>query len=510
MKIALAQINPTVADLEGNVRLCLEAARRASADGADLVVLPGMAVTGSPPRDILFDSSFREAAMAALLDLARRCASFPPVLAGSIYPAEAMVLPHPGLWKAALLLERGKIRLASAQRVLRSDDIFLEPRWFLPGAGAAVIETAGRRVGVLLGQDLLMDDGAFEIPGVAQAAAVDLVVCLADDPFRQGILPRRIRQAGRAGLPLVFANLAGANDDVIYDGRSFLLDRQGDCTLQLAGFRQDYQVAALDAPGSALYPEPNREEELYQALVLGVRDFFDKNGLPQAFVGVSGGVDSSLTAILAVDALGPQRVTGVALPSRYTDLRSTECARQLCEAIGARFEVVELETMHRALEAGLGEALVAGVSGENIQARLRMVVLMAYVNGRGGALINTTNKTELALGYGTLYGDSAGAVCPLGDLTKPQVTALARWINACRNVIPAFVLARPPSAELRLGQVDPFDYDRISPEMERLVLNERSNLALQRSEHKRRGMGVILKVSEKAFGPGRIVPITRK
>jgi len=203
-------------------------------------------------------------------------------------------------------------------------------------------------------------------------------------------------------------------------------------------------------------------------------------------------------------------VTAVAIPSRFTDLRSTESARELAESLGVRFEVIELEKMHQAAEQVLGPERNAGTGGENIQARLRMIILMSYVNQQKGFLINTSNKTELTLGYGTLYGDLAGTISPLGDLTKPEVYALARWINSSGVKIPDFVMERKPSAELREGQVDPFDYEKISPEAEALVQNNQSNAAMRTSEHKRWQAGVILKVSEKSFGRGRLMPITRK
>jgi NAD+ synthetase len=203
-------------------------------------------------------------------------------------------------------------------------------------------------------------------------------------------------------------------------------------------------------------------------------------------------------------------VTGIALPARYTDPRSTDCARQLAEALGIHFEIVELEALHRSVEETLGMLLEDETVAENIQARLRMLILMAYANKYGGLLINTSNKTELTVGYGTLYGDLAGALSPLGDLTKPEVYELANHINARQNVIPAYVLRRPPSAELQPGQVDPFDYKTLAPELERLVLNNQSNIAMRQSEHKRRQFGIILKVSEKSFGSGRLIPVAKK
>jgi NAD+ synthetase len=258
-------------------------------------------------------------------------------------------------------------------------------------------------------------------------------------------------------------------------------------------------------------PQPVRPDaELFDALVLGVRDFAAKNGLQRAVVGISGGVDSAVVAVIAAAALGPTAVTGVAIPSRFTDERSTASAEELARALGIAFEIVPLEPLHAAAERSLESVLDGGTTDENVQARLRAMILMSFVNRHGGVLINTSNKTEMALGYTTLYGDMAGSLCPIGDLNKPEVVALARWIAAERSAIPPFILERPPSAELRADQVDPFDYATVAPAMDELVRSNRSNSALRRSEHKRWQAGVVLKVSEKAFGSGRLIPIARK
>ncbi|MBM3151636.1 MAG: NAD(+) synthase, partial [Chloroflexi bacterium] len=249
--------------------------------------------------------------------------------------------------------------------------------------------------------------------------------------------------------------------------------------------------------------------EVYSALVLGLGDLARKNNIRRGVLGISGGIDSAVTAVLAAESLGAGNVTGIAIPSRFTDRRSTENARLLAARLGIHFEVVEMEEIHRSTLATL-PAMAEGLPAENIQARIRMMILMAFVNLHGGMLVNTSNKTELALGYSTLYGDMAGTISPLGDLTKLQVYDLARFINRIKEVIPSFCLERPPSAELRPGQIDPFDYDILAPQVESLVQGNLSNDALKRSEHKRQQMGIILKVSGKAFGSGRMMPVTRR
>ncbi len=510
MKIVLAQVNTTVGDLSGNVERCLAAATSATAWRPDLIVLPEMAVPGYPPRDILYDESFVQAVGDATRDLAAQTAALPPILVGSLAESGQPTPGHPGLYNAAWLLEHGKSRLAAAKRLLPAYDVFHEPRWFVPGPPLPPLEIGGHKIGVLVCEDLWDEGYSLHPAADLLSAGAECIICLSASPYRREILSQRLYHARRAKAPLVYVNLVGATDELIFDGRSFAINSDGNLLSQLGGFEEDLLVVDLAAAPGVSTPVPAPvEAEIYHALTLGIRDFARKNGLKHAFIGFSGGVDSSLVAALAADALGPASVTGIAIPSRYTDSRSTGSARELAKALGIRFEVVELEKMHIAAEETLSGLLETGNTAENIQARLRALVLMSYVNRGGGFLLNTSNKTELSLGYSTLYGDMAGTLAPLGDLTKPEVYALAHWRNVRSRVFPDFVLTRPPSAELRPGQVDPFDYDIVSPEMEDLVRHNRSDGFLRRSEHKRWQMGVILKVSEKAFGTGRLIPITR-
>ena len=516
-RTALAQINPCVGDLEGNVERCLAAIATARSQDAALVVLPEMAVPGYPPRDILFDSSFTEAVVKANLDLARRTRGGPPVVVGTLTPSERRLPNHPGLYNAALLLDGGEAQLVAAKRLLPAHDVFFEPRWFRPGHALPPTVIAGKRAGVLVCEDL-WDEGHNVHPGAElMASGAELLICISASPYRRGIMEQRLYHARRQSCPLLYVNLCGGNDELIFDGRSFVIDGSGGVTAQLAGFEEEVRVVDLEVDREADYEKDVSagrcecpEEELYRALVLGVRDFAQKNRLERAFLGLSGGIDSAVVAVIAAEALGPERVTAIAIPSRYNDPRSTTSARELAQALGIHFEVVELERLHVAAEETLGDLLDEGTTAENVQARLRAMILMGFVNRYGGMLLNASNKTELALGYATIYGDMAGTLCPIADVTKPEVIALAHWINSVREVIPRFILERTPTAELRPGQVDPFDYPKISPAMERLVQENRSNMALRRSEHKRWQMGVILKVSEKSFGRGRMIPITRR
>jgi len=509
MRVALAQINTCVGDLEGNVERCLAAIKVARRGGTDLVVLPEMAIPGYPSRDILFDSSFTEAVSEATADLAYCAKDGPPTVVGTLMLADYHPPHHPGLYNAAVLLNGGKVQLVAAKRLLPTYDVFFEARWFLPGPMLPPVTIAGKKVGFLVCEDL-WDEGYEIHPGAELiAAGAEMLVCLNASPYRQQIMKRRLFHTRRQQCPLVYVNLCGGNDELIFDGRSFAVNQQGDIIAQLAGFKEEVRVVDLEDSETIKPMEPNPEEELYQALVLGVRDFAQKNRLEHAYLGLSGGIDSAVVATIASEALGPDKVTAIAIPSRYTDPCSTECAQELAQALGIDFKVVELERLHIAAEESLGTLLDEGTAAENIQARLRAMILMGFVNRYGGMLLNTSNKTELALGYATIYGDMAGTLCPIADVTKPEVVALAYWINATHGVIPHFTLERLPSAELRADQVDPFNYSEIAPAMECLVQDNRSDPALRRSEYKRWQMGVILKVSEKSFGTGRMIPITR-
>jgi NAD+ synthase (glutamine-hydrolysing) len=366
------------------------------------------------------------------------------------------------------------------------------------------------QVGFLICEDM-WDQGYDIHPGAElRAAGAQLLVCTAATPYRQGIMQERLFHARRQGCPLVHVNLCGANDELIFDGRSFAIDQHGNLISQLNAFAEQVQVIDLDTTAPIEPKEINLEHERFNALTLGVRDFVEKNHLPRAFISLSGGIDSSVVAVIAAEALGPERVTAVAIPSRYTDPRSTECARLLALRLGIGFQVVELEGLHKAAESSLAALIDEGTTAENIQARLRAMIMMSFVNRYGGLLLNASNKTELALGYATLYGDTAGTLCPIADLTKPQIYALARWINRESEIIPTFTMERPPSAELRPDQVDPFDYPKVAPVMEQLVQDNQSNPVLRNSEHKRWQFGVVLKISKKAFGTGRMIPITRR
>lgn len=496
----------------------MDAARRLD---ADLVVLPELVVTGYPPRDLLLDPGFVARTTAVTDEIARDVAGGPPVVLGTLGRSGRETPGHPGLLDVAAWLESGRVRGRAAKRLLPAYDVFHETRWFVPGEASRPLDAGGHAVGLLVCEDLWDEGYPLHPPADLAAAGAELLVCIASSPYRTRVREKRLHHGRRAGRPVVYVNAVGANDELIFDGGSFVLDDEGGLLAELPRFREAVEVVDLGKGGpraEALGPE----ETLFSALVLGVRDFAAKNGLGRVFLGLSGGVDSALVACIAAAAAGPGAVTALALPSRHSDPRSATAARELAASLGVRFEEMSIEPLYDAARTALAPLLdasrEAAIADENLQARLRALVLSAHVNRQGGLLLNTSNKTELSLGYGTLYGDLAGTLSVIGDVTKPEVYALARWYARERGAIPAFILERAPSAELRPDQVDPFDYPVVAPLLEALVqgttLPAAADLAhwqrqLRLSEHKRFQHGIVLKVSERSFGSGRMVPVTR-
>lgn len=534
MKLAIAQVNPWLGDVDYNVALVQRAVACAQSAGADVVVFPELVLTGYPPRDLLFDRDFVRRVQDATAALARSTEVGPAIVLGTVIDAPSARPGHPGLYNAAVVLQGGRQTAYVAKQLLPTYDVFNEARWFAPAPPQAPIELCGHKIGLLLCEDM-WDEGYDTHPVRALAdAGASLLICMSASPYRWGAWRRRLYHARRAGLPIVYVNTVGAQDELIFDGSSFALDSHGRITHWLRSFAEAVQpIHQLHPVQSSATEIPEETEEmLFDALVLGVRDFARKNRVRRAFLGLSGGVDSALVACIAAEALGPAAVTAIAMPSRHTDPRSTSEARRLAEALGIHWSEIPIDTLHRATEETLsnvlGENAASDVARENIQARVRAMILMAHVNRFGGLLLNTSNKTELSLGYGTLYGDLAGDLSVIGDLTKTQVYALAR---RRRNTISSFILDRPPSAELRPEQVDPFDYPRVSPAVEAMVAGETASRdlreelqpdlrgdpdlpidcyrrMLRQSEHKRWQAPIVLKVSERAFGSGRMMPVT--
>ncbi len=553
MRVALAQLNTTVGDVAGNAARVEAAWERAEAEGADLCLVPELALVGYPPRDLVERGALLAAASEAMARLEKRKRTT-ALLVGGILPNGART--GKALYNVAVLLKGGR-RLATARKcLLPTYDVFDEARHFEPADAPTIARLGREKLGLSICEDLWNDKDFWRArrlyrddPGeelLRRGATV--VANVSASPFSEGKPRLRERMLARlakdGGVPVAYVNLVGGNDELVFDGGSLVMDADGRIVARARSFEEDFLVVDVPPPGVrsrglALRPEPpgfDGTEELRRALVLGIRDYAGKCGFRSAVLGLSGGIDSALVAALAAEALGPANVTGIALPSRYSSQGSIDDARLLASNLGIRFETVSIEPMFEAVLATLAP-LFSGrepdVSEENLQSRLRGVLLMAVSNKFGPLLLTTGNKSEMAVGYCTLYGDMCGGLAPISDLPKGRVYALARHVNAVagREVIPESSLTKPPSAELRPGQVDqdslpPYDLlDRVleglvekslpAPRVARATgapVELVADLArkVDRSEYKRRQAAPGLKVSMKAFGSGRRIPIAQK
>lgn len=555
MRLALGQLNATIGDFAGNAAKIEALWKEAEAAKADLLLVPEMALCGYPPRDLLDRPSFLAESSRVLAALARR--------AGKTALLVGTILPNPSrtgkpLYNAATLLRNGRVAAVARKCLLPAYDVFDEVRHFEPAKAPTLARLAGRKAGLTICEDLWNDKDFWRVrrlyrvdPGEELLArGADVVVNVSASPFSEGKprLRRRMlaRLARDGGVPVAYLNLVGGNDELVFDGGSMVLDGTGRVRARAALFEEDFLVVDLDGTGAAPVSGAGREdladdaegeplESLRRALVLGIRDYARKCGFRSAVVGLSGGVDSALVGALAAEALGPENVTGLALPSRYSSEGSVADARALAEALGVRLDVVPIEPVFAAARATLAP-LFAGrpedVTEENLQARIRGMLLMAFSNKLGPLLLTTGNKSELAVGYCTLYGDMCGGLAPISDLPKMRVYALARHLNrrAGRSLIPESTLEKPPSAELRPGQTDQDSlppYELLDRVLEGLVerslppaavaratgapLDLVAGIARQvdRAEYKRQQAAPGLKVSTKAFGSGRRIPIAQ-
>ncbi|MFW6067921.1 MAG: NAD+ synthase [Myxococcota bacterium] len=548
MRVALCQIDPTVGDFDGNLERILRDARRAAEEGAALAVFPELAVCGYPPRDLLERPRFVRRQREAVDRLAREAPSGLAVLVGFVDQSEHRA-GRP-LHNAAAFLRDGEVRAVVHKRLLPTYDVFDEDRHFAPGRPAAPVQVGGRTVGITVCEDIWNDVDTpiaerryEENPiGDLKAAGADVIVNLSASPFtlpkRRGRPEMLAGVARRHGLPVVFVNQVGGNDDLIFDGRSAVFGSDGTVRARLASFREDFAVVDLHE-GAPLQPEPDTDEvAALDALALGVRDYARKCGFEGAIIGLSGGIDSALTAAIAARALGPEAILGVAMPTRYSSAGSLADAEALASRLGIDFRVVSIDRIFQCYLDELAPALDAvrppyegDVTLENIQARIRGNVLMALSNRTGRLLLSTGNKSEIAVGYTTLYGDMAGGLAVISDLPKTFVYSVAREVNrqAGRALIPESTLTKPPSAELREDQTDQDSlppYDVLDPILERfieegqsvdaivgagfdLALVQRVTRMVRLNEYKRRQMPPGLILTRKAFGPGRRYPIAQ-
>jgi NAD+ synthetase len=549
MRITLAQLNTTVGDVAGNTRRILDALSQAEGDGASMLVCSEMAISGSPTRDLLFRAGFVESCELAVRTIAERTRDVPVVVGHPRRVAHGL-RPYRN---SVSVCRRGEIVAVYDKRLLPGYDVFDDDRYFDPGEELVTIDVAGQRVGLLICEDLWRADDAeidrgYDTDPVGQLsrAGCDLIVAVNASPFVRGKGDRHLeilRNTARTiGAAVVGVNQVGGNDDLVFDGRSTVVAAGGEIWAMLPAFEECVRTVDLEAaPSAPAAMTVPAVEETINALTHGVRDYFQKTGHREAVLGLSGGIDSALTAALAVRALGPERLTGLIMPSRYSSALSHRDAEQLANNLQMQQHVVSIEDSHDMLSGALETMVGAdagGVADENLQARLRGMLLMAYANARGAMVLSTSNKSEIAVGYSTLYGDMCGAVCVLGDVLKTDVYEMARWINANAQrlgfdgaPIPQSSIDRPPSAELRPNQTDQDTlppYELLDDIIRRYVEQERSvyqiieegglEEALVRTwtqridlaQYKRDQASVILKVSRRAFGRGRPMPIVMR
>ena len=543
LAIAIAQLNPTVGDVAGNTRKVLEARARAAAEGADLVVAPELVVTGYPPEDLVLRPSFVDRTAAAVDELAKATGDGGPALVvGATHRDDGK------LYNAAFLLDEGRVASVRLKHELPNYGVFDEKRVFAAGPLPGPVAFRGARLGLMVCEDMWFPD----VTECLEESGADFLVVINGSPFDTVNVDDRLNQAvarvTESRLPLLYVAQVGGQDELVFDGASFALDAQSRLTAQARAWEEDLLVQRWSADNAGRWrPEPARlshvEEgnaAVYRALTLGLADYVAKNRFPGVIIGLSGGVDSALTAAVAVDALGPERVHCVMMPSRFTSRRSLDDAAACARLLGCRLSTIPIEPAVEAFGAMLADAFkgrAPDTTEENIQARCRGITLMALSNKFGDMVVSTGNKSEMSVGYATLYGDMCGGFSVLKDVYKTAVYALCDWRNAHvpagalgprGPVVPATVIERAPTAELRENQTDqdslpPYDVldailanlverelalDEIVAQGHDRALVERVRRMLLLAEYKRRQAPPGVKITRKAFGRDRRYPIT--
>ncbi len=544
MKIALAQINPTVGDFTGNLEKILTVTRRAADLGARLAVFSELAICGYPPADFLEKPSFLARCRQAVDELAEATRDLPTALvAGVALPAP----PDAGkpAVNAAVLLDRGQVLLEQHKRLLPFYDVFDEQRYFLPSGQQRVVELDNVRLAISICEDAWNDKTfwprrlySFDPLEELMRQNPAIHINLSSSPFWHS--KRKVRRemlaaiAHRDRIPVIMCNQVGGNDSLIFDGSSVALNAHGELIAQAKSFEEDLVIVAPFGGPPVPDPLENDTEAAYRALVLGTRDYVRKCGFSKALIALSGGIDSALVAAIAADALGKENVLCIGMPSPFSSQGSIDDSRALAANLGIRFELIGISDLFhqytQTLEP-LFKGTQSGLAEENLQARIRGNLLMALSNKFGSLVLTTGNKSEMAVGYCTLYGDMVGALAVIGDLIKTRVYAICRWLNRDGEVIPLPILEKPPSAELRPGQKDTDSlppYDVLDPIIEAYVeryetpecIAQKNGFPLElvqqivrlveRSEYKRQQAAPVLKVTSKSFGMGRRFPIAVK
>lgn len=533
MRVAVAQMNVVLGDLAGNAHRIAEAAKRACAQGADLLLTPELSLCGYPPEDLLLRPDFYRSVDLALVALTQ----------DTVDLDIAIVVGHPEqagahYYNAASVLYQGKRLCTYRKQHLPQYEVFDELRYFTAGGESVVFDHAGTRFGLAICEDIW-----FAAPAqAAKAAGAEVLLVLNASPYhldktvdRQSVLAQRVAETG---LSIVYCNLVGGQDELVFDGASCLVAADGQTVLQLPQFAEDMATADLSDAGdwhtqAALTPLTELNAQIYNAMVLGVRDYFAKNGFAGAYLGLSGGIDSALTLCVAVDALGADRVRPIIMPSPYTAQMSIDDSWALCANLGVKGELVDIQPAMQSYENLLAPYFVGmapDTTEENLQARIRGNLLMALSNKSGWLVLTTGNKSEMAVGYCTLYGDMAGGFAVLKDLLKTKVYDVSRWVNRAGEVIPWRIIERPPSAELRPDQTDqdslpPYEVldaivtaymeqDQSPREIIALGYREadvrRVVRLLRISEYKRRQSPVGIRLTRRGFGKDWRYPITNR
>jgi NAD+ synthase (glutamine-hydrolysing) len=553
MRLGLAQINPTVGDIAGNRAKILASYATLVAEGAELVVFPELAVCGYPPRDLLFKRRFVPDVADSLAEIAAAVGAVPAIIGTVESNPTGRGRPF---FNSAAFCYRGKVAAMARKCLLPTYDVFDEDRYFEPATAPVVVDHAGYRIGITICEDIWthpmlstrrLYSGRVPIEQLADMKC-DLMVNVSASPWhsskeslRQNLV---VGDAGRAlHCPVVYVNCVGGNDELIFDGRSLVCDAQGRAIAGLAAFEEDLRVVEVKRPAGTsspfetpvLHPKFAQTEmsDMFDALVLGLRDYAHKSGFKRALIALSGGIDSAVVGVIAAAAFGPDNVTGVSLPSAISSQHSRDDARVLAENLGIRFETIAIADAVLACEKSLGPLFTGhprDVTEENIQARVRGVLMMALSNKSGAILLTTGNKSEMAVGYCTLYGDMCGGLAVISDVFKTQVYALARWINREKEIIPRSSIEKPPSAELRPDQTDqdslpPYDVldailkgyveeglsrrDLVAQGFAEAVVNDVVR-KVDLNEYKRKQAAPGLKITPLAFGVGRRIPIVQK
>lgn len=546
MRIALAQLNYRIGDFEGNARKIKEAIRKARDGQADMIVFSELAITGYYPHDLLEKKEFIEIAEKTMHDISRECVGISALIGG---PAINQEEKGKKLFNAAWFLSEGKVQDIFYKTLLPTYDIFDEYRHFEPNRTFRILETCGKRIAVTICEDVWDEQPTFSEFGKDKIYQIspleelnrfkpEIIINLSASPFsynqenwRKDILKNKARQYN---APLIYVNQVGAHAELIFDGGSVVVSSEGEIVDELKYFEEDFRVVDINNPGiSGIQPPTETIEKIHNALVLGIKDYFVKSGFSKATLGLSGGIDSAVVAVLAARSIGPENVRVLLMPSRFSSQHSVDDARTLAINLGIKFDIVAINEAVEAFEHGLApifEGLSEDITEENIQARARGIYIMAISNKYGHIVLNTTNKSECAVGYGTLYGDMNGGLAVLGDVYKKDVYGLANFINKDDEIIPKNSITKPPSAELRPGQKDSDslpEYDILDEILYHYIeLNQSPTDIAQlgfdislvnkvvrmvnMNEYKRFQAAPILRISSKAFGSGRKMPIVAR